>query len=60
MRHPLGFQETIYGAYVKTSKTEPNVQPGPAIGRDNDLVFKEILGLEEKRYRRLIDEEVIY
>ncbi len=60
VQHPLGFSETIYGAYVKTSKTEVNVQPGPAIGRDNDVVFKELLGLEEERYRQLIDEEVIY
>ena len=60
VQHPLGFQETIYGAYVKTSKTEANVQPGPAIGQDNDLVFKELLGLEEERYRQLIAEEVIY
>ena len=58
--HPLGFKETIYGAYVKTSRSEADVQPGPAIGRDNDHVFKEILGLNEKRYRGLIKDEIIY
>jgi benzylsuccinate CoA-transferase BbsF subunit len=60
VQHPLGFQETIYGAYVKTSRTEARVQPGPSIGQDNDFVFKELLGLPEQRYRRLIEEQVIY
>ncbi|MCH8902220.1 MAG: CoA transferase, partial [Chloroflexi bacterium] len=60
VRHPLGFKETIYGAYVKTSRTEADVKPGPAIGQDNDRVFKELLGLPDERYRRLIDDEVIY
>lgn len=58
--HPLGFQETIYGAYVKTSRTEANVHPGPSIGQDNDHVFKELLGLSEERYRQLIEKQVIY
>ncbi|MFI5398883.1 MAG: CaiB/BaiF CoA transferase family protein [Candidatus Binatia bacterium] len=58
--HPLGFQETIYGAYVKTSRTEADVHPGPSIGQDNDRVFKELLGLSEERYRQLIEQQVIY
>jgi benzylsuccinate CoA-transferase BbsF subunit len=58
--HPLGFRETIDGAYVKTSRTEANVRPGPAIGQDNDHVFRDLLGLPEERYRRLIEEQVIY
>ncbi|MFQ5417915.1 MAG: CaiB/BaiF CoA transferase family protein, partial [Myxococcota bacterium] len=58
--HPQGFRETIYGAYVKTSRTEPRVCPGPAIGQDNDYVFRELLGLDEARYRELVEREVIY
>jgi benzylsuccinate CoA-transferase BbsF subunit len=58
--HPLGFRETIYGAYVKTSRTECHVRTGPCIGQDNDYVFKEILGLSDERYRQLIDTQVIY
>jgi len=58
--HPLGFKETIYGAYVKTSRTEANVRPGPVIGQDNDHVFKELLGIPEQRYRELVAEQVIY
>jgi benzylsuccinate CoA-transferase BbsF subunit len=60
VQHPLGFRETIYGAYVKTSRTEADVQPGPAIGRDNDHVFRDLLGLPEEEYRRLVEAEVIY
>ncbi len=60
VQHPLGFRETIYGAYVKTSRTEPDVQPGPRMGRDNDVVFKQILGIGEERYRQLIEDQVIY
>ncbi len=60
VQHPLGFKETIYGAYVKTSRTEADVKPGPIIGQDNDRVFKELLGLPEERYRQLIEQEVIY
>lgn len=57
--HPLGFQETIYGAYVKLSRSEPVVRPGPALGQDNEYVFKELLGLPEERYADLIARHVI-
>jgi benzylsuccinate CoA-transferase BbsF subunit len=60
VRHPLGFQETIYGAYVKTSRTEARVEPGPAMGRDNEFVFRELLGLPEDHYRQLVEDQVIY
>lgn len=58
--HPLGFQETIYGAYVKTSKTVADVRPGPVIGQDNERAFKQILGMSEERYRDLVERQVIY
>jgi benzylsuccinate CoA-transferase BbsF subunit len=58
--HPLGFKETIYGAYVKTSRSVAAVQPGPVIGRDNDYVFQELLGLADERYRALVAAQVIY
>jgi benzylsuccinate CoA-transferase BbsF subunit len=60
VQHPLGFKETIYGAYVKTSRSEPRVTPGPMIGQDNDHVFTGLLGLPEPRYRELIEQQVIY
>lgn len=58
--HPLGFRETIYGAYVKTSRSKIQVRPGPVLGQDNDRVFREILGLSEERYRELVERQVIY
>jgi benzylsuccinate CoA-transferase BbsF subunit len=58
--HPLGYEETIYGAYVKSSRTEPAIRPGPAVGQDNDHVFTELLGLSEARYRGLMESKVIY
>jgi benzylsuccinate CoA-transferase BbsF subunit len=58
--HPLGFRETIYGAYVKTSRTEAVVKPGPWVGQDNERVFKEILGMDDERYQQLVEQKVIY
>ena len=60
VEHPLGFRETIYGAYVKMSRSPPDVRPGPVIGQDNDHAFREILGLSEERYRDLVDRKIIY
>jgi benzylsuccinate CoA-transferase BbsF subunit len=60
VRHPLGFEETIYGAYVKTSRSVPDIRPGPAIGQDNDRAFLDLLALPEARYRELIRREVIF
>lgn len=58
--HPLGFKETIYGSYVKMSLSEPAIRPGPAIGADNEHVFRDLLGLPDDEYQRLIADEVIY
>jgi benzylsuccinate CoA-transferase BbsF subunit len=58
--HPLGFQETIYGAYVKTSRSQAAVRPGPVIGQDNERVFKELLGIAADRYDKLVADQVIY
>jgi len=58
--HPLGFSETIYGAYVKTSRSEVDVKPGPFIGQHNEKVLKEILGMSEERYQQLVSDEIVY
>jgi crotonobetainyl-CoA:carnitine CoA-transferase CaiB-like acyl-CoA transferase len=58
--HPLGFKETIYGAYVKTTGAPPRVTPGPVMGRDNDHVFLELMGLSDARYRALIEQQIIF
>lgn len=58
--HPLGFDETVYGAYVKTSVSESSVPIGPCIGQDNERVFQNLLGMSEERYGQLVAEQVIY
>lgn len=58
--HSLGFRETIFGSYVKMSHSRPEVRPGPAIGQDNQYVFKELLGLSEERFCDLVQRRVIY
>ena len=60
VRHPLGFDETIYGSYVKMSRSQIVVEPGPAVGQHNDRLFREVLGLSDERYRDLVDRRIIY
>ena len=60
VQHPLGFTETIYGAYVKMSRTQPRVRPGPAIGQDNERVLKGLLGVSDADYERLVTAQVVY
>jgi benzylsuccinate CoA-transferase BbsF subunit len=58
--HPLGFKETIYGAYVKTSRSAIEVRTGPRIGQDNARVFKGLLGMDPARYDALVAAQTIY
>lgn len=60
VEYPLGFSETIYGAYVKLSRSEVPVRPGPVLGADNDHVFLDLLGLSPDRYEALVEDRVIY
>jgi benzylsuccinate CoA-transferase BbsF subunit len=60
VEHPLGYRETIYGAYVKMDRTPAVVRPGPWIGQDNDRVFLDLLGLDPARYEQLKKDRVIY
>jgi len=58
--HPLGFKETVYGNYVKTARTSSPLATGPAMGQDNEFVFKEIVGLSDSAYQQLIEKKVIF
>ncbi|HXG42427.1 MAG TPA: CoA transferase [Dehalococcoidia bacterium] len=60
VHHPLCFNETIYGSYVKLSDSQPQVRPGPMIGQDNERVFKGLLGMSDEEFQRLVKEEVIF
>ena len=56
--NPLGFKETIYGSYVKMSRSQIDVRTGPRIGQDNEHVFKGLLGLSDAEYEALEREGV--
>jgi len=58
--HPLGFKETVYSNYVKTKHISPPLATGPAMGRDNEKVFKSILGVSAGDYDALVDGHVIF
>jgi benzylsuccinate CoA-transferase BbsF subunit len=60
VEHPLGFRETIYGAYVKTSGAAPPIRTGPMIGQDNERVFRDLMGLSAETYARLVEDRVIF
>jgi crotonobetainyl-CoA:carnitine CoA-transferase CaiB-like acyl-CoA transferase len=60
VEHPLGFKETVYGHYVKSSRGEPPYRPGPSMGTDNDHVFRELLEISSARYEELVKQRVIY
>lgn len=60
VQHALGFRETIFGPYVKMSRSRPTVRSGPSIGEDNDYVFRELLGLSKTCCEDLIERNIIY
>jgi len=45
---------------VKTTGFSVDVGPGPCIGQDGERVFREIVGLPDAEYRKLVDEKVIF
>jgi benzylsuccinate CoA-transferase BbsF subunit len=61
IEHPLVGLEALYGIPWRLSDTPGKiVRPAPSLGEDNDYVFKELLGLNEKDMDRLVKEKVIY
>ena len=58
--HPQGFRETIYGGYVKCSRTRPAIRPGPAVGQDDGYVLSGLLGLSQERFEELVARQVIH
>ncbi len=58
--HPVdGKYRSNSGAHFLLSKHSPVLKRAPLLGEHNDYVFKELLGLSEKEYNRLVDKEVI-
>jgi benzylsuccinate CoA-transferase BbsF subunit len=59
--HPKVGKETFYGIPWKLSDTPGEVKAsGPTLGQDNEYVFKEVLGLSDSEYDRLVAERIIY
>ncbi|UCG84580.1 MAG: CoA transferase [Dehalococcoidia bacterium] len=61
VEHPKAGAETLYGIPWKLSETPGGIRSsGPLLGQDNEHVFKELLGLSQSAYDRLVEEKVIY
>jgi len=60
VEHPLGFRETVYADYVKSSRGSTEYRCGPVMGEDNEHVFCGLLGMGRDRYRDLVQRRVIY
>lgn len=60
IEHPLGFRETVYGDYVKTRNPPPPLATGPAMGQDNERVFRNLLGMADDEYRGFVERQVIF
>ena len=60
IQHPLGFPETVYADYVKSSRASVPYQPGPAMGQDNERVFRQLMNMSAERHQQLINDKTIY
>ena len=59
--HPEVGKRAVAGLPAKFSAMpEPAWFPAPLFGQHNDYVFRELLGMDEDRVTRLIEEKVIY
>jgi crotonobetainyl-CoA:carnitine CoA-transferase CaiB-like acyl-CoA transferase len=55
----FGKYHTQEGAHFKLSKYTCDMNVAPLLGQHNEYVFKEILGLPDDEYSRLVEEGVI-
>jgi len=61
VNHPKSGTEAFYGIPWKLSVTPGEVlSSGPTLGQDNEYVFKELLGMSDEDFKRLVEEKVIY
>ncbi len=61
VEHPRVGREVLYGIPWKMSDTPGTLRgSGPLLGQDNEYVFKELLGLADADYDKLVQEKVIY
>ena len=55
----IGKYRTQIGAHFMLSKYTCELKPAPLLGEHNEYVFKEILGMPDDEYDKLVKEEVI-
>ncbi len=61
LEHPeIGKYRTNSGAHFVLSKYRYDLKRAPLLGEHNEYVFKQILGLSDHAYDRLINEGVLY
>lgn len=57
--HPTLGAVTVNGCAIKLMDTKPSIRkPSPALGEDNESIYKGILGLSDEEYDRLKAEKV--
>lgn len=60
MEHPTLGHITVNGCPIKLMDTKPSVRtPAPALGQDNQEVYKDLLGIGEAQYNELQKKNVI-
>jgi len=61
IEHPLVGVEALYGIPWRLSETPGEIQrPAPNLGEHNEYVFKDLLGMDSKRFDQLVQNKVIY
>jgi crotonobetainyl-CoA:carnitine CoA-transferase CaiB-like acyl-CoA transferase len=56
----VGKYRTHLGVHFQLSKYTCNIARAPLLGEHNEYVFKEILGMPDDEFDKLVKEEVIY
>jgi benzylsuccinate CoA-transferase BbsF subunit len=59
--HPKSGTETFYGIPWKLSDTPGGIRcSGPLLGQDNEYVFKELLGMSQEDFEKMVEDKIIY
>lgn len=60
VEHPIAGPTTLTGCHIKLYDTKPEIKtPAPSLGQHNEMVFKDLLGIDNVRLQQLIDEGII-
>ena len=60
VEHPIIGKMVVNGNPVKLMDMMPRVNiPAPALGQHNEEIYKDILGIDEDKYKELVEKQVI-